>query len=559
MAWRPSYDEVRSTGGMVTAPDTQVSEAGAEILRRGGNAVDAAVAAAFADGVVQPSMAGVGGSTFLVIGHAESDRYVSIDGNMVTPAAARPEEYPLAETPPGAASFYGWPPVEGDANVVGPRSVAVPGSVPALAAAHEQFGSLPLGSVLEPAVRLAADGVEVNWFFASVIASEARHLRDDEGCASTFLDDGLPLRGPGMSPADRLVQPQLARTLEELGREGPELFRTGRVAEAIVERVRAGGGLLTLEDLAAYRPFVTEAALARFDGHLLAGVPGTGFPSVVEALNLFAAGRSRDPGTHESVLWARALMLALLDRSRYGSTDPERPAPWEELCRTDYARARLEAHLTGGEPPSPGERSGAGAADDGVGGAGATTEHGHTSHVSAVDAAGTMVSVTQTLLNEFGARLLEPETGVVLNDGMAFFDPRPGSANSIGPGRRALSAMCPIVMAGEDGPMAAFGASGGPRIVSGVAQMVVALAEGRSMQEACEEARIHAGARRVLLDERAPDDAVDALHEAGIELVFGGEGPTTVTFARPNGVLIGSDGVRRSGLDPNKPGGASVA
>lgn len=567
VAWRPSYDEVESDGGLVTAPDEQVAEAGAAVLRRGGNAVDAAVAAAFADGVVQPSMAGMGGSTVMTLALREPDRLVAVDGGMVTPEAATPDEFPLAgEAAQGTASFYGWPAVIGDDNIVGPKSVTVPGSVPALLQAHEEFGALPLESVLEPAVRLAADGVDVNWFFASVLAAEAEHLRADETCAELFLRDGLPLRGPGILPPDRLVQPRLAATLERLGTEGVEAFRTGAIARSLVECVRSRGGLLALEDLAAFRPRIGEAAAATFGDHVVAGVPGTGFPSVVEVLNLLAAGAEAGGGGADGggagrppvVRWAEALRLAGADRARYGSTDPQRPPPWDTLVAPEYARERLRRARAGEERPDAW-----GLADTGTGAgsasSGGTTAMGHTSQVSVVDAAGNMVSVTQTLLNEFGSRVVDPATGIVLNDGMAYFDTRPGSLNGIGPRRWALSAMTPVVVCRDGRPRAAFGASGGPMIVSGVAQMVDAVARGWSMQEACEEPRIHAGPAGVALDERWPRGTDEALREAGFDVRVVGEGPTTVKFARPNGVLVDDDGVRRSGLDPAKPAGVAVA
>ena len=553
---RTHVDEVVSEGGMVVAPDEHVAEAGAAVLRKGGNAVDAAVAAAFACGVVEPYMSGLGGSTTMTLGLRDPDRLVVVEGHMVSPLEATPEQYPLADTEPEGGwpvSFYDWPKVVGFANIVGAKSVAVPGSVACLCAAHEQFGRLDLATVVEPAVTLAADGFPISWFTATVIANDARSLSRDEGCASLFLRRGLPLRGPGVELPDRLVQPDLARTLGVIGREGPTAFYEGAIGRSLVETVRARGGLLSSEDLARYRPVVTAPLEARYASATLAGPRVSGFPSVVQVLRTRAAARALDASEHDAVSWARALRLAFDDRFRYMSADPAVDVPWEALRSSDYARAVVEADRAGSARPDP-------EGDFQVSITSSPGASGHTTQLTAVDADGNLVSLTQTVLNTFGARLLDPGTGILLNDGMAYFDTTPGSRNGIRPGVPVLSAMSPLVVCDDRGPYAAFGASGGRRIISGVAQMASALVDRRcSMQDAVEEPRIHAETKTVLLDVRWPDDARQALDDAGYEVEDTREEPTTVHFARPNGILIGSDGQRRSGLDPNKPGGVAVA
>jgi gamma-glutamyltranspeptidase/glutathione hydrolase len=246
-----------------------------------------------------------------------------------------------------------------------------------------------------------------------------------------------------------------------------------------------------------------------------------------------AAGGAEVPHD-DPVAWARALKLAFEDRFRYMTADDEVSVPWRTLMSRDYARARHDADRAGADAPDPHVLAGdAGAAKAPVGRHGAS---GHTSQIAAVDADGNLVSMTATILADFGARVLDPETGVLLNNGMAYFDPRPGVVNGIRPGVQVLSAMSPIVLAEpERGPVAAIGASGGRRIISGVAQIVAALAGGLSLQDAIEQPRIHAESDDVLMETTWPREAADAVEAAGFTVVPVFEEPTTVHFARPNG------------------------
>ncbi|MEX2558202.1 MAG: gamma-glutamyltransferase [Actinomycetota bacterium] len=568
-------NEVVTDGGLVVAPDPLIAEAGAHALREGGNAVDAAVAAAFADGVVEPPMSGVGGSAALTIAFRDPERFIVVEGHMVAPFEATPEHYPLAaEQPDGALASGGWsvkffdyPNVEGFANMLGPKSVAVPGAVASLLAAQERYGRLRREQVLEPAIALAANGFRINWFVAALLASEARSYARDPGCAEIFLKGGAALRGPVERPADRLVQPQLARTLEHIAAKGVDAFYRGEIGESIVRAVRAGGGLLSAADLERYRPTIIESPpTASFGRFRLAGAPVSGFPTVLEAVQIYdeavrkGSRLAETQGPHDDpVAWARALLMAFEDRFAYMSTAPEVSVPWDGLRSRAYARARLDAHLAGEPAPDPHRFSGESPSRRGP--ATVPGQSGHTSQMTVVDREGNIVSLTATILANGGARILDPETGVLLNNGIAYFDPRPDTPNGIRPGARVLSAMTPVVMADDRrGPFAGFGAAGGRRIISGVAQILVALATERlTLQEAVEAPRIHIETGDVvLLDARWPRAGADALEEAGFRVEPTVEEPTTVHFARPNGVFVGFEGERRSGVDPGKPGGIAT-
>ncbi|MFI6989460.1 gamma-glutamyltransferase family protein [Nonomuraea wenchangensis] len=573
----------RVGSGLVTAPDPRAAEAGAAMLRAGGSAVDAAVATAFATGVVEPFMSGVGGGAWLVIREPGAPTATTVSGPIRAPALATPEMFPLVPSGPGTG-LYGWPAVRDDANIVGPLSVGVPGAVAALCHAHARFGRLPLAQVLAPAIELAEDGHETNWFASAAICTDARTLRRFRSSAELFLPDGLPLRGPSMGPGDRLVQPRLARVLREIAAGGPDAFYRGRAARAIATTLAAAGGLLREADFAGYQAEERQVAPIEIGtivaGATVAGAVGaggivaggigtdgtgtdgigtsalgagglrlygpaaTGVITVAEALQLVAAARRRGlpPGP---ALWARVLSHAMDDRLREVTTDE--PAPWTRLATAEYAAEVVDGWLAGRDP---GPRE-----------AGGPPKAGCTSHMSAVDGDGMTVALTQTVLDLFGSRIVEPETGILLNDGMMYFDPRPGQVTSVVPGAAGLSAVSPLILEGPGGAEATLGASGGRRIISAVAQIAARWHDGAGLQEAVSAPRLHAEGRRVWLDRRAAaadERTAGELAAAGFDVQIVAEEPTTWHFARPNGIARRAGGRWAAGVDLMKPYGVGV-
>jgi gamma-glutamyltranspeptidase/glutathione hydrolase len=560
------FDEVVTDEGMVCAPDPLVAEAGALALRDGGNAVDAAIGAAFAEGVVEPWSSGLGGSATMTIALRNPDRLVVIEGHMTVPMEVTGDQYPLApaKTEVGRIGVFDWPQVVDNANIYGAKSVAVPGAVAAMCAAHERYGRLPLAKVLEPAIALAADGFKVNWYTAGFLATDARSLRRDPGCRATFLPDDLPPAPPSSRPAGKLVQARLAKTLERIGAEGADAFYRGPIAEAMVRCLQAGGGRMNLEDLSSYAAKIVEDPLQKpYGPYIVVGSPTMGSPTLVQALYLYdqivrPEGGAEGTGPHDDpVAWAKALDLAFRDRLLYMTADPEIAIPWEGLRSREYARDVWAAERDGKPAPDPALY--AGEPSDLLTGASQPAAGGCTSQTSVGDRDGNLASITTTTLNSWGARLLDPETGVLFTNGIGYFDPRPGARNGIRPGLGVLSAMTPTILCDARGPMAAIGASGGPRIISGLAQIIAGLATGRvSLQQAIEEPRIHVEGKNVLLDSRWPSGTAEAIEEAGYTCEVLVEMPTAGNFARPNGVIIEADGRRRSGVDPIRPGDAAI-
>jgi len=305
---------------VITAGHPLGAAVGAQIFRRGGNAVDAGVATAFAMAVVEPFMSCLAGGGSLLIHRPRRGESVALDFNVEAPAAAHARMYRLGKGRGG--DLFPWRAVEGDANVHGHRAVAVPGSVAGLSLALERYGTMELRDVVAPAVRLARGGVLIDWYVALEIASYAEELSRYPEAARTYLRKGrFPLRPPGLDAGDRLRQPALARSLELIGKEGPDAFYRGELAEAIEAEMKRGGGLLTRADLAGYRVRVAPALEGRYRGVRLLGMPGaTGCVTALEALNIlgcFDAARhgAGDPRTYH--LRAEAFRVAFADRLRY--------------------------------------------------------------------------------------------------------------------------------------------------------------------------------------------------------------------------------------------------
>ena len=518
--------------GMVVAEHPRGAEVGAWILERGGNAVDAAVATAFAMTVVEPFMSTIAGSGTMLVHLARRGETVCVDFNAVAPRAAHETMYKVV----GGVSdaLFPWPRVEGEANVFGHRSVAVPGSVAGLARALERYGTMTLADVLAPAIEIAASGIVHDWYLALKHAQHLEELAAFPETARTYLRNGRSVfRPPSMQPGDVVRYPDLARSLTLIAREGPDAFYRGALAQAIADDMAANGGLITSGDLAAYEVRVAPALSGRYRDLELALSPGaTGGTTALEMLNILAefppskVGWSTAEGLH---LRAMASKRAFQDRFEYLGDAAVVKAPWERLVSREHARAAAAEIRRLKVVP---RRRGPGAGID------------CTTHVGAVDRERNMVSLTNTAVSLWGSRVVVRGTGILLNNGMIWFDPEPGKPNSVASGKRALVNMVPALGFRRGRPYLTVGAPGGRAIVSAIPQVIANVVDGRgSLQAAVEAPRVHSEGGDVLVSTRVGEAALTALAKRGHSVVPKEESYSTLNFARPVAIRITPKGL----------------
>ena len=570
--------------GMVVAEHPIGAQVGASILARGGNAVDAAVATAFAMPVVEPFMSSIAGGGSFLIHMARRGETVAIDANVEAPAAAHETCYELGE---GVGDdLFPWRRVIGDANTFGPRSVAVPGSVAGLALALSRFGTMDLADAIAPAIRLAEDGFVPDWYVAQTISLYTRELRAFPESARVYLRDGIDVYRPPVSrDGDVLRQPDLARTLRLIAKDGPDAFYRGAIADAIHAEMRAHGGFLTKEDLAGYEARLLSPLMGAYRGLELAFMPGaTGGVTALEILNLLGTFPS-SAVTYESVrglhLRAEAVRLAFRDRLRYLGDALRVTAPWEGLTSRDYAHAlakliKPSGPRTSAPAPDPWKYGDARpAAQNGKVRGGAIgeplpkarradtrsrpplTAEDCTTHIGVVDKQRNLVSFTNTAVSLFGSRMVVPGTGVLLQNGMIWFDPEPGRVNSIAPGKRPLVNMVPVLAFRKGEPAFTLGAPGGRKIVSVVPQVISNMTDaGDSPQAAMEAPRLHDEGGELLVDDRVGEAALAALRTRKHPVTPKDCTVGNMYFARPIAIRITRKGLE-AGLDPTSDASAA--
>ncbi|MGH2499734.1 MAG: gamma-glutamyltransferase family protein, partial [Candidatus Limnocylindria bacterium] len=438
------------------------------------------------------------------------------------------------------------------------------GMVAAMARALERHGTIGLARALAPAIALARDGFEIDYYLALAIASCADRLwPHPESKRVFFKAGGLPPRPAlGLEAADRVAQPDLARTLETIAGEGPGALYRGNLARAIVDDVRANGGLLTLDDLASYRVRELAPLDGRYRGRRVLTLPETaGGITVIEALHVLDGldlGALEQSGARSLHLLAEAQRRAFLDRLAYLHDPAFGPSPFAALASREYAdaiRARIDperADVNAGPGPVAAFAPEAVAAASPSGGA-RPDDVPHTTHICAVDAERTLVSLTSTLGQGFGSGVVPAGTGIVMADVMTWFDPEAGRASSIAPGKRILWAPAPAVVLQDDRPLLAVGAPGGRKLISAVLQTIVNVVDhGDAPQDAVNRPRVHCEGRETWIDARVRADVRDALAAMGHELVVLEETLSSTWFGRPNAILVDGD-VLRAGVNRLKP------
>ncbi len=498
--WIPTKPAKVSTEGIVVAQHGRAAAAGSGILAAGGNAVDAAVATAFALGVVEPWMSGLGGAGYLVYGDAASRTVQVVDFGLIAASGLDPGRYKLTGGVGG--DLFGWPLVEGDRNLKGYESICVPGSVDGLGLALERFGRKSLAEVMAPAIAIADEGLPVSWYTTLSIAVSAAELAEFAGSRAVFLPNGLPPAPASDSSLRHLPRPDLAATYRRLAEAGRRDFYEGELAAAILTDLHDGGSVISAADLAAYHAEIVAPHTLDYGGVRLHAAPAlTGGPTYLKAM----AGIEKRTG------WR---LRAYPDAGTFIA----------------YAEAISEAFAERFKTM------------------GYANPASHTTHLSVVDRDGNMVALTNTLLSRFGSKVVLPKTGIMMNNGMMWFDPRPGGPNALAAGKRPLSNMCPVVATRDGVPWAALGASGGRRIIPAVTQLTSFIVDfSMPLEKAFAVPRLDASGNKILVDNRFPPEVIDALAarmtvEVVEEAVYPGQ------FANPSAVMRPAGGNRNTGM-----------
>lgn len=541
--WVHDKTEARATGGMVSSRHPLSAEAGLEVLKAGGNAVDAAVAASFAESVVQPAASTIGGGGLFAFRSPAGDAS-AINYMWQTPGAARPDMFPIVGTP--TRGLFGWSGVRDNANEFGGLAVAVPGSVAGLVKASRRHGRLPLAHVMRPAIRLAKDGFAMDWYGCLMAGIHLDIIKKYPTAARMLLRDGqYPPRPDMIGRADIHRQPELATTLERIAAGGHEAFYRGDVARSIVDAVNADGGILSLKDLETYEAAETRPIEVRYRGHRVSGDP-CGFIFYAQMLNTLAHFdvASLKP---DSAGWLHLLIEifrhCLADRQKVAYDHREPAGSWDHLVSEDYA-AKLAGKINTAKRvdiPSVFETPAAAPAGE-----------GRTVHIAAIDADGGMASLTETVIGNYGSFVMS-ETGVLLNNGMISFAPVPGHINSISPGRRPPATfISPLHITRPDGrSIATIGSSGGVKIMTSVLQIASLMMDhGMSAQRAVSHPRLDFEGPKVILDGRYSEEIVAELRRRGHEVEVRSEGLSTFEFGNPSVIARDANGVVTGGVNP---------
>ena len=494
-----------SSRGMVVSNHPLASAAGVEMLAAGGNAIDAAIATLFALTVVEPMMVGIIGGGMAHIRLADgSHRF--IDGQSSVPLSVRPDTY--TSKPGSAHDVFD---TVGDENLNGPKAVATPGSLKAWCETLQRFGTMSLADVMQPAIRHAARGYPATPYLHECIADGAAEMLKDKPISAIYLPKGTPLQA-----GERVIQSEYAETLSFIAQHGEAALYRGSLGDILVDYMKANRGFIARDDLTAYKTVERSPIRADYRGWTILGPPPPAASGVhiaqmlniLEGYDIAASGF----GTAETIHYlAEVLKIAFADRA-VASGDPDFVnVPVERLTSKAYAGERRGAIDSGRA-----QQWGAGVAQ---------LESAHTTHMTAADAFGNVVATTQTINNLFGAKILIPGLGTVPNNYLNLYDPRPGHALSLAPGKRVTTSMSPMMALRNGKLVYALGLPGGKRIFPSAMQALLNLIDhGMSLQEAVEAPRVWTEGNALEVEQTVPEDVRARLASMGhqVPTVAGG-------------------------------------
>ncbi len=525
-----------SAHGMVAAAHPLAAQAGIEILKQGGNAIDAAIATAFALNAVEPNASGIGGGGFMVIRFAKTGEIVILDYRERAPAASTKDMFASDK-----AKEEKWTQVSGLAS-------GVPGTLLGLKTALDEYGTMALKEVMAPAIGYMEKGFEITETFSDMIKDNYNKLVDwNDPFSIAYLKDGVPLE-----PGEMLVQKDLAKTFREIIDKGIEHFYGGELGQRIVDTVQEAGGILTLQDLKDYKIYRHDPVKGSYRGYDIYSMPppSSGGTHLIQILNImenFEIAEMNYLGpTHISVL-SEAMKMAFADRAKFMADPIFAPEiPLKGLTSKEYAKSlAVQIDIKNPKLEIP-------AGEPGI------FEHQSTSHLSVMDSEGNAVALSQTINYFFGSGLIVPGTGIIMNNEMDDFSTNPTSPNAPEPGKTPLSSMSPTIMEKDGEVFMVLGSPGATRIFTAMAQIISNVIDfGMGMDEAIESPRIHtfssAGkAMPISIEDRISPLTIETLMLLGNQvdvrgahdLYFGG----AQGILLKNGVLFGGGDSRRDGI-----------
>ncbi|EJW7116721.1 gamma-glutamyltransferase [Salmonella enterica] len=531
------FHPVRATQGMVASVDVMATQVGVDILKQGGNAVDAAVAVGYALAVTHPQAGNLGGGGFMLL-RTKDGATTAIDFREMAPAGATRDMFLDEQGNPDSKK-----------SLTSPLASGTPGTVAGLSLALEKYGSLPLNSVVRPAIKLAQEGFIVNDALADDLKTYGSEvLPHHENSKAIFWKDGEPLK-----KGDKLVQQDLANSLTMIAENGPDVFYKGDIARQIAQQMQQNGGLITTDDLAAYQAVERTPVSGEYRGYQIFSMPppSSGGIHIVQILNIlenFDMNKYGFGSADAIQIMAEAEKYAYADRSEYLGDPDFVNVPWQALTSKTYAKSIAgQIDINKAKPSSeirPGKL--------------APYESDQTTHFSVVDKDGNAVAVTYTLNTTFGTGIVAGNTGILLNNQMDDFSAKPGvpnvyglvggEANAVGPKKRPLSSMSPTIVVKDGKTWLVTGSPGGSRIITTVLQMVVNTIDfGMNVAEATNAPRFH---HQWLPDELRVEkgfspDTLKLLEQKGQKVALKeAMGSTQSIMVGPDGELYGASDPR---------------
>jgi gamma-glutamyltranspeptidase/glutathione hydrolase len=517
--------------GVVSSSHPIASKAGVEVLKRGGNAVDAAVATALTLGTVTPAFCGIGGGGFALIWLADERKAIFVDYREQAPQTASENTFKL--TPGGAVS--------GNENSMGYKSVAVPGAVAGHSFMVERFGQLKMRRLFEPAIRHARRGFAVSKTMAEAWSTSYHKLEPYQSSRRIYLNNGRPFKR-----GRKIRLAQLSKSLSSIAARGPSEFYNGSIGRKLVNDMVANYGLVTANDLERFKPVMREPIRGSYRGIeiISAPPPSSGGAIIIEALNIlenfqFEHTDAKLPRTLHLV--SEALARGFVN-CRANICDPAfAQIPMERLTSKNFAQ-RLAGTIDENKASLLVEPANI---------FGVPTSN--TSHLCVVDSDRNVVALTESVECYFGSGVVVPDTGIVLNDTMHDFDPRPGRLNSVGPGKIPMSSMSPTIVLRDGIPFLAVGSAGSTRIVSSVLQTLLGVLEfDMPMERAIDSPRIHIQGDEIEAESRIPKTSIDALRRMGHRVKS--KRPRELYFGGVHAVKISSDDKVEGAADSRRDG-----